>query len=43
MEGVGASVQKIVRRGDRIQQLEFEELRAAQDAPAASAALAARA
>ena len=25
MEGVGASVQKIARRGDRIQQLEFEE------------------
>jgi DNA recombination protein RmuC len=44
MEGVGASVQKIARRGDRIQQLEFEEPAVARgDAsmPPASAALAA--
>lgn len=44
MEGVGASVQKIARRGDRIQQLEFEEPPAARvDASIApaSAALAA--
>ncbi len=44
MEGVGASVQKIARRGDRIQQLEFEEPPVARSdasiAPA-SAALAA--
>ena len=41
MEGVGASVQKIASRGDRILQLDFaEETSACASAPAASAALA---
>lgn len=40
MEGVGASVQKIASRGDRILQLDFaEETSACATAPAASAAL----
>ena len=43
MDGVGASMQKIVRRGDRIQQLEFEEPRSLRNdaPPSPSTALAA--